>query len=306
MLKKLFSIAVLCALSLTGMAQELNCKVKVMYERIQGVDKQVFLGMERAITEFMNTRKWTNDQYSPNERINCNILINLAKRLDEDTYEGTMNVQATRPVYNSSYTTSLINFIDRDITFSYSQFTPLQFDDGRVTGSNAMQSNLTALLGFYTYLILGLDYDSFAPNGGSDLLKKAQNVVNNAPEQGKTIKGWKAVDGNKNRYWLMDQMMNPRFSQFRSYWYTMHREGLDNMFNKPAEGRKAILDGIIKLGQINRENPNSIIIQFFFNAKSEELMSLVAQLPQTERGNYIGMLQQMDVPNAQKYNSLKQ
>lgn len=305
MLKKLFSIAVLCCFALSGMAQELNCKVKVMYDRIQGVDKQVFLGMERAITEFMNTRKWTTDQYSQNERINCNILINLTKKLDENTYEATMNVQATRPVFNSSYTSSLINYIDRDVTFSYSQFTPLQFDDGRVSGSNAMQSNLTALLAFYSYLILALDYDSFAPNGGTDLLKKAQNIVNNAPEQGKTIKGWKAVDGNKNRYWLMDQMLNTRFAAFRTYWYNMHRNGLDNMYNKPVEGRKAILDGILKLGQINRENPSSILIQFFFNAKSEELMSVVAQIPQQERASYIGMLQQMDVPNAQKYNSLK-
>jgi hypothetical protein len=306
MLKRLFSIAVLCCLALTGMAQELNCKVKVMYDRIQGVDKQVFLGMERSITEFLNTRKWTNDQYAPNERINCNILINLAKKLDEDTYEGTMNVQATRPVFNSSYTSSIINFIDRDVAFTYSQFTPLQFDDGRVSGGNAMQSNLTALLAFYSYLILGLDYDSFAPSGGGELFKKAQNVVNNAPEQGKTIKGWKAVDGNKNRYWMMDQLLNPRFATFRSYWYSMHREGLDNMYNKPVEGRKAVLDGIIKLGQINRENPNSILIQFFFAAKSEELMSIVAQVPQQERTTYIGMLQQMDVANAQKYNSLKQ
>lgn len=306
MLKKLFSVAILCLFAITGNAQELNCKVKVMYDRIQGVDKQVFLGMERAITEFLNTRKWTNDQYSPAEKINCNILINLAKKVDEDIYEGTMNIQATRPVFNSSYTTSIINFIDKEVLFSYSQFAPLQFDDGRVTGSNAMQSNLTALLAFYSYLIIGLDYDSFSPNGGVDYLKKAQNVVNNAPEQGKNIKGWKAVDGNKNRYWLMDQILNPRFATFRSYWYTMHREGLDNMYTKPADGRKVILDGIIKLGQLNRENPNSILIQFFFNAKSEELMSIVAQLPQQERVSYIGMLQQMDVPNAQKYNNLKQ
>lgn len=305
MLKKLFSIIVLCACTLVANAQELNCKVKVMYDRIQGVDKQVFLGMERAITEFMNTRKWTNDQYTATERINCNILINLSKKVDENTFEATMNIQATRPVFNTSYNTSLINYIDKEVVFTYSQFAPLQFADNRVSGNDALSSNLTALLAYYTYIILGLDYDSFAPTGGTEYLKKAQNIVNNAPEQGKTIKGWKAVDGNKNRYWLIDQLLNPRFAQVRSYWYALHREGLDNMYTKPTEARKVILDGILKLGQVNRENPSSILIQFFFNAKSDDMIGVVAQLPQQERGPYIGMLQQMDVPNAQKYNSLK-
>lgn len=306
MWKKAFSIAaLLCCLALAGNAQELNCKVKVMYDRIQGVDKQVFIGMERSITEFLNTRKWTNDQYNPTERINCNILINVAKKLDENSFEATMNIQATRPVFNSNYNSSLINFIDKEVAFTYSQFTPLQYDDNRVAGNDALASNLTALLAFYSYLILGLDYDSFALNGGTDFFKKAQNIVNNAPEQGKTIKGWKAVDGNKNRYWIMDQMMNPRFQAVRNYWYAMHREGLDNMYSKPEEARKKILDGIIKLGQINRENPGSILIQFFFNAKSDELMGIVAQVSQQERTPYIGMLQQLDVPNAQKYNALK-
>lgn len=305
MLKKLFSIIVLCVGALAANAQELNCKVKVMYDRIQGVDKQVFLGMERAITEFMNTRKWTNDQYTATERINCNILINLSKKVDDNTFEATMNIQATRPVFNTSYNTSLINYIDKEVVFTYSQFAPLQFADNRVSGNDALSSNLTALLAYYTYIILGLDYDSFAPTGGTDYLKKAQNIVNNAPEQGKTIKGWKAVDGNKNRYWLIDQLLNPRFAQVRSYWYALHREGLDNMYSKPTEARKVILDGILKLGQVNRENPSSILIQFFFNAKSDDMMGVVAQLPQQERGPYIGMLQQMDVPNAQKYNSLK-
>lgn len=307
MWKKVFSIiTVLCCLFFAGNAQELNCKVKVMYDRIQGVDKQVFIGMERAITEFLNTRKWTTDQYNPTERINCNILINLAKKIDENSYEATMNIQATRPVYNSNYNSSLINFIDKEVAFTYSQFTPLQYDDNRINGNDALSSNLTALLAFYTYMILGLDYDSFALNGGTEFFKKAQNIVNNAPEQGKLIKGWKAVDGNKNRYWIMDQLMNPRFQAMRNYWYAMHREGLDNMYSKPEDARKTILDGIIKLGQINRENPGAILIQFFFNAKSDELMSIVAQVSPQERAPYIGMLQQMDVPNAQKYNALKQ
>jgi hypothetical protein len=155
------------------------------------------------------------------------------------------------------------------------------------------------------YLILGLDYDSFELNGGTDFLKKAQNVVNNAPEEGKNIVGWKAVEGNRNRYWIVDQLLSPRFKFVREYWYTIHREALDNMFTKPEESRKLILEGLPKLAQVHKENPGSILMQFFFNAKSDEMASIVAQVPKEQRGIYISMLQQVDVPNAQKYNSLK-
>lgn len=307
MLKKLFSILLLTMVGVVAKAQELNCTVKVMHDRIQNVDKTLFVNMEQAITEFMNTRKWTGDQYGPNEKISCNILINVTGTLDgvENGFLGTINIQASRPVYNSSYNSPIVNFIDRDLKFSYSQFAPLQFNDNRVSGNDPFASNLTAILAYYSYLIIGLDYDSFEPNGGTPYFKKAQNVVNNAPEQGKSITGWKAVEGNKNRYWIIDQILNPRFKAFRSYWYTLHREGLDNMYEKPEESQQVILKGINTLSQLQRENPGAILLQFFFNAKSDEMASVLAQIPKDKRGLYITMLQQVDVPNAQKYSSLK-
>ena len=306
MLKKLFNITLmLCLLSGAVMAQEFNCKVKVMRDKILNVDKEIFNNMERSITEFLNTRKWTNEQYNPAEKIDCNILLNLTKVTDGDIFEGTLNIQSSRPVFNTSYTSPTVNFIDRELRFKYSAFTPLQFDDNRVSGNDAMSANLTAVLAYYMYLILGLDYDSFELNGGGDYFKKAQNVVNNAPEQGKSITGWKAVEGNRNRYWIVDQLLSPRFKYFREYWYMMHRTGLDNMYTKPEESRMMILDGLIKLAQMHRENPGSILVQFFFNAKGEEMMSIVAQVPKDKRLIYITMLQQMDVPNAQKYANLK-
>jgi hypothetical protein len=308
MLKKLFNIITVLLLSITvANAQELNCKVKVLHEKITGVDKEVFVSMERSINEFLNARKWTTDQFNTTEKIDCNIMINLTTKLTgtEDGFEGTLNIQSSRPVYNSSYASPTINFVDRDIKFRFSQFAPLEFDDNRVSGNDPLIANLPATLAFYSYLILGLDYDSFSPNGGNDYFKKAQNVVNNAPEFSKVIYGWKAVDGNKNRYWLIDQMLSPRFAAFRSFWYTLHREALDNMYAKPAEARKAIFEGIAKLTQMNRENPNSILLQFFFNAKSDEIYNIVSQAPKDERAPYLAMLQQMDVPNAQKYNALR-
>jgi hypothetical protein len=168
-----------------------------------------------------------------------------------------------------------------------------------------MIANLPAILAYYAYLVIGLDYESFSPKGGTEYFKKAQNIVNNAPEQGKTIKGWKAVEGNRNRYWITDQMMNPRFDVLRTFWYTMHREALDNMYTKPDESRKLILKNISKLAQLNKENPSSILLKFFFNAKSDEMVSILAQVPKQERAPYIAMLQQIDVPNTQKYNNLK-
>jgi hypothetical protein len=188
---------------------------------------------------------------------------------------------------------------------TYNQFTPLQFDDNRVTGSEPIQSNLTAILAYYAYIIVGLDYDSYSLAGGSAYFKKAQNVVNNAPEQGKSITGWKAVEGSRNRYWLADQLLNPRFVDFRNYWYTMHREGLDSMAAKPTESRNRILYGLKKVYQVNRENPTSMLMQFFFAAKSEELVHVLAQTPKSERGPFITLLLTMDVPNAPKYNTLK-
>ena len=305
MLKKLFSI-ILISLSFTySYAQEFNCKIKVMAEKIQGIDKEVFASMQRNITEFMNTRKWTQDQFQTNERIDCNILINLTGQIDQDVFEATFSIQATRPVFNTGYTSPIVNYVDKDFKFRYNQYTPLQFDDNRVTGNDALASNLTAMLAYYSYLILGLDYDSFAPNGGSEYFKKAQNVVSNAPEQSKVIVGWKAVDGNKNRYWIIDQLLSPRFKEFRGVWYNMHRSGLDNMYAKPDESRKLILESLTRLIQLNRENPSSILLQFFFNAKCDEFASLVSQEEPSERAKYVGMLQQVDVSNIQKYNSIK-
>lgn len=308
MLKKLFNTLIASILLVTGaFAQEINCKVRVMHEKIQNVDKDVFNSMERGLSEFINTRKWTTDQFNTNEKIDCNIMINLTKALDvnDGTYEATLNIQASRPVFNSGYTSPTVNFVDREVRFRFNQFTPMQFDDNRVSGNDPLSANLTATVAYYIYLVLGLDYDSFSPDGGNDFYKKAQNIVNNAPEQGKIITGWKAVDGNKNRYWIVDQLLSPRFKEFRVVWYNIHRNALDNMSTKPEESRKIILDALPKLAQLNRENPGSILLQFFFNAKSDEFASVVAQLPKEQRASYVSLLQQVDVANAAKYNNLK-
>jgi hypothetical protein len=288
-------------------AQELNCKVEVKHDKITGVDVSVFNTMQRNIADFMNSHKWTNEDFANNEKIDVNILFNLSGRVsgDADGYSGTMNIQSTRPVYNTTYTSPMVNYIDKDIVFSFSQFVPLQFDDNHISGTNPLNSNLTAILAYYAYLILGLDYDSYALLGGTPYLKKAQNIVNNAPD-GSGIVGWKVMDGTKNRYWLIDQMLNTRFEEIRKYWYSMHREGWDMMYNKPVDAKQKIFSGIFKLSAVNKENPNSIYMQFFFNAKSDEFLKLIPQMPgPAERTSVVGLLSQLDVANTQKYNAVK-
>lgn len=307
MLKKLFSIIALCFITAAAGAQELKCIVKVMADRIQGVDPQVFLTMEKSISDFMNTRKWTTDEFTPAEKINCNILINITKRTSTDGngFSATMSVSSTRPVYNSDYSSPTVNYQDRDLVFSYSEFNPLQFDDNRIVQTTAMGSNLTAVLAFYAYIIIGLDYESFSPNGGTPHFKRALNIVNNAPEDGKNIPGWKAVENNRNRYWIIDQLLNTRFQEIRNYWYTYHREGLDNMFLKPEDAKKKILGGLSKLQQVQKENPGSILMQFIFAAKSDEVIKMVNTLAKPERAQYATMLAQIDISNVSKYNNLK-
>ena len=306
---KTFLISILLlssSMAQQALAQELNCKVSIRHDRILNVDKQVFVDMERNIANFINTRKWTTDEYATGEKIDCTIMFNLTARLDgmADAYEATMNIQATRPVFNTGYNTSLINFVDKQANFKFNQFSPLVFDDNRVTSSgDAATDNLAATLAYYIYIILGLDYDSYALNGGNIYYKKAQNIVNNAPE-GKGVGGWKATESTKNRFWLVEQMLNPRFTEFHKYWYTMHRLGFDKYYDKPADAKTAILSGIGNLQKLNRENPNAILVQFFFNAKSTELLNLLADMPLADRQEYITLLSQADVTNAQKYQSL--
>jgi hypothetical protein len=298
---------VVCCLGLAVSAQEFNCKVTVLHDKITGVDNQVFVDMQRGLNEFINNRKWTTDEFATTEKIDCNLMINLTGNKvngDPDIYTATLTIQAVRPVYNSSYNTTTVNYVDKDVTFKFSQFNQLRFDDNSVSGTDPVASNLTAIVAYYAYIILGFDYDSFSPNGGTNYFKKAQNIVNNAPE-GKGINGWKAVENNRNRYWLVDQALNTRFQDVHSFWYTMHREGLDSMAAKPNESRSRILVNVKKIFQVNRENPNSALLQFVVNAKSDEFQRLLAATPKQERAQYITLLSALDVPNAAKYNALR-
>lgn len=305
-MRRLFFLFLILLAAYQARAQELKCKVTVTYTQVQGVDPKVFQTLEQGLNTFLNSRKWTNDNFQNNEKIDCSFLLNITQKAkDDNIFTAYLTIQASRPVYNTNYNTPTVNFQDKDVVFRYDQSQTLQFDDNNVSGSDPLSSNLTAVFAYYVYYILGLDYDSFSPNGGTPYFQKAQDIVNRAPEQGKTIRGWKSSENDHNRYWLVEEILNPKFSGFRTFWYTYHRKGLDLMTQKPEDALKNILSGISVLTKIQKENTNPILLQFYFDAKSTEWANLLQQAPQAERAQYVKQLMGIDITNANKYRNIK-
>jgi len=294
----------LSAFSFSAHAQEIRANVTVVANQVTGVDKKVFTTLQNAIKEFLNNRRWTNDAYTVGERIECNFMLNVQQDLGSNAYKAALTIQATRPVFNSGYVTSLLNTQDNNVAFRYVEFQPLDFSDNRVVANDPMVSNLTATLAYYVYIILGLDYDSFSPRGGDDFFKKALNIVSNAPD-GKDIAGWKAFEGNRNRYWLQDNLLNAKFSRFHDVMYQYHRQGLDVMYDDMNKGRAAVMNSLNMLYAIQQDIPNSMLLQTFFTAKSDELLKIFSKAPPQDKSRAAQMLAQMDITNANKYQQMK-
>lgn len=282
-------------------SQELQAKVTIVASRVPStVDKKIFQTLQTQLTNFINNRKWTPDVFQPGERIECSFLLNIESVVETNVYKASLTVQAARPVFNSSYSTALINFQDADVTFRYVEYQPVEFNENRVQGSDALASNLTATFAYYVNIILGLDYDSFSAKGGDVYFQKAQNIVNNAPEN-RNISGWKAFDGTRNRYWLAENLLNTRFNVVHDVIYSYYRQGLDNMYEKEAEGRSKILNALVQLQAINQDNPNSMIVAFFMLGKYQELSRIFKKATPPEKARVIEALQKLDVANISKY-----
>jgi hypothetical protein len=277
-------------------AQELNCQVQIVSQQIEGTDKRVFDVLKSNIVEFMNSRKWTNDVFRNNERIDCNILINITKRIAIDEFEGTIEIQSRRPVYKTSYNSLLFNFNDNDFHFKYQEGQPLDFME------NTYTSNLTSVLAYYAYLIIGLDYDSFSLKGGTQYLQKALAVDNNA--QGSSETGWKAFDGTKNRYWVINNLLDATFIPIREAMYKYHRLGLDVMVYDQMGARKAILESLENLKQIHEIKPLSFSMQVFFNAKADEIINIFSGATSEEKNNFFGIVNLIDPTNSNKYQKI--
>ncbi|MFH1936529.1 MAG: DUF4835 family protein, partial [Bacteroidota bacterium] len=248
--------------------------------------------------EFMNNRTWTNYRIKVEERIECTILVTINERPSGDEFKGTLNLVLRRPVFNTAYNTILLNYIDRDFTFKYIEYQPLDFSDG------VYSSNLTSTLAFYTYMFLGLYFDSFALHGGTPFFEKAQEVVNTA--QSSQESGWKAFESDKNRYWMVVNLLNPGNSALRDFSYLFHRQGLDQMYERVDLGRAKVTESLDLLKKISNARPGLFNLQLVLDAKKDEFVNIYSdqRVPPMEKNNVVNLLKDIDPANSSKYQAI--
>ena len=292
-------IAVLFTFVTKGFSQDLLCKVNVIDNQIAITDKHIFRTLEQVLTDFMNNTKWSTDKIQTNERIECTIQIILTN-YDPQTnhFTGSAQIQSVRPIFSSSYNSVLLNFNDENWEFDYVEFSRLDFNE------NSYSSNLTSLLGFYAYYILGLDYDSFGSFGGNPYFNKAQSVASNAQQSG--LAGWKPFEKSmRTRYNLIDNILDERFRPIRQAYYKYHRQGLDIMTKKPEDARKNIYACLELVQGVYKTAPNTVLLQVFFEAKSDELVNIYKNATPSEKPKVIALLTEMNVTNSTKYEKIK-
>jgi hypothetical protein len=282
-------------------AQELQAKISVNASRVGSqVDKKVFQTMQNTLNTFLNNRKWTTEAFQANEKVVCNFLLNIAEVSSDNIYKASLTVQAARPIYNSSYDSPLVNFIDDAVTFRYVEFQPIEFNESRVSGSDPLVSNLTAVLAYYVNVILGMNFDSFSLRGGDSYFQKAQNIVTNAPDS-RDITGWRSFDGQRNRYWLSDNLTNSKYAILHDAIYSYFRLGMDNMYDNETEGRTAVLNTLNFLNNINTDNPNNMGVQFFLVGRAREMIGVFKKTAPDEKSRAAELLSKMDITNANNY-----
>lgn len=304
MTKKLIFIVVVL-LGQTVSSQELQAKFSIVSSKVSsGVDKKIFQTLQTAVSNFLNNRKWTNDNYQPQEKIKCSFLFTIDEYAGNNIFKGSLTVQAARPIYNTSYESPIINIQDPSVQFRYVEFQSLDFNENRIQGSDPLASNLTAIFAYYVNIILGMDYDSFSPRGGDPYFQKALYVVNNAPEGGDII-GWKTFEGLRNRHKLIQGFTDSRFNLIHDAIYAYYRGGFDKFYENETDGRNSVLNALNYLNTVNTENPGSMVIQFFFQGKSNELVKLFSRAQTDTKTRAKDFLVKLDLTNASAYNELK-
>ncbi len=285
-MKRIYGILTILALllSINVEAQELNCTVEINSQQVEGSNRDVFTTLQEAISDYMNTTKWSNAQFAANEKIECKLFFTI-KTYENELMSGDLQIQSSRPVYNSSYTTTLINFKDDKIEFTYRLNEPLIYSE------NTMESNLTAILNFYAFMILAVDFDSFSPQGGSQFYEKADAVVQMAQSSGES--GWKAFEDNKNRSAVLTAYTQPSTVAIRSLLYQYHRTGLDEMSLSPDKGRSKITESLKHLKSVFDAAPMSVALSMFRDAKLDELVNVYSKAQQTERDEVYELLYQI-------------
>jgi len=274
-------------------AQELKCRVVVDWKQTNVSDPSVFEDMETDMAEFLNSRRWTNDEFQLDERIVCNFLLTITSVPSTGVYEATVQIISARPIYGTEYESILFNYADREWTFSYVPSRPIQFSE------NSFVDNLSSLLSFYAYIIVGMDYDSFSEYGGEEHFQQAFRVVNNAQQS--NYPGWQQLGNNRNRYWLIENLQNPSLKPIRSALYSYHRLGMDIFKDKPDDARNVIAEALQGVQSANRSRPRSILTISFMDAKSKELANIYSEGSPTVRKKVYSILTAIDPSKAEVF-----
>jgi hypothetical protein len=297
-MKQLWIILLLICSFQVVKAQDLNARVQILAPKIQSANKRILDVLKTAISDFLNGRKWSNDAIRPQERIDCNWVITIT---DWDgsspNFKAEAQIQSSRPVYNTSYNSTILNLSDKNFDFYYAEGQAIDFSDQNYI------SNLSSLLAFYANVIVGMDYDSFSKMGGTAYYAKAQNILNNAQNSANT--GWKAFEGLRNRFWLIENLTNKNFLPIREALYTYHRNGLDEMADNPTKGQKAIVELLPEFEKLDQLKQGAMLTQLFFTAKSDELVDVLQTAPAQGKMQAYQILSKIDPTNAAKYEGLK-
>jgi len=300
LLRKYVLTLIAAVMPLMAVSQELNCNVQVSAQKIQGSNRQMFENMQRDIYEFMNNTVWTSHVFSYSERIDCNILINITNQLSADEFSGTIQVQLRRPVFNTTYNSTVLNFIDNNFRFRYVEFQPLEFDP------TTHRSNLVSVLAYYAYMILGFDYDTFAPLGGTELFQMAEKIVMNAQNAPET--GWKPYDGsrNRNRYWLVKNLLDKEYEEVRQFMYQYYINGLDKMESRIADARISVVESLRLVQTVYRKRPDPFmyLVQVVLEAKSDEIINVFSEAFPEEKSRVVQILTEVDPANKSKYEKI--
>ncbi len=283
---------------LTLYSQELLCTVNVRAPSVQGIDKSVFQQMQRDIYQFMNNNKWTQHKFKQQEKIKCSLTIIINNVPTPDRFEGTMQVQVRRPVYNSTYETLTLNFIDKNFAINYVPFQTLRFT------TTTYENNLVSILTFWGYMILGFDYDSFGKAAGVPFFQTAREILNLAQDSGE--RGWRAMDGTYTRYWLVENMLNDSYKEIHNVYYKYHREGLDIMAEDVNLGRENILAALKILQRLFLSNPNIIVANTFIDAKSNELVNIFKNADPAQKTQFLALMRSLDPANMNRYEKIKE
>lgn len=277
-------------------AQELTCTIMVNADKIPSSNKQIFKTLENSLNEFVNQKRWTSFKYEPQERIKCNLTITILEQSGDD-FKGHIQIQSSRPIYNSTYLTPVFNFKDDNFSFKYTEFEPLQFNE------NTFESNLASVVSFYAYIILGMDADTFALNGGTSFFTKAQNIVSQAQQSG--YAGWNQNDGSKSRFIMIDNILSPTYSLFRSANYTYHIKGLDVMHKDKKQAKQKIVESIGNLKTIYDSRPNAFLLRVIMDVKADEIIAIFSDGPYYDTVKLKEDLLKISPLNASKWNDIK-